>query len=278
MPLARVAGGILTSPAQATKKDTGMTEPATVAASLRIARRVRVAGDFFHGTVPAGAVYVGRAAPGLRASRFANPYPARVHGTAAAVRLYREDLAVRPGLAAAARRELAGRDLACWCPLPVPGEPDACHAAVLIEAAAVRVLTVRQPHAHLLVYGVPDAGIKDVENQSRPTRYRGTLLIQAAARVDQRAYENYGAVGVSLPAAGELVTGAIIGAVQVTGCVRDSASPWAIPGSWHWQTAAPLPAVPVIRVRGQLAMFAAPGGWDTSFGDGPLAAAIARSE
>ncbi|MDZ4252684.1 MAG: DUF4326 domain-containing protein [Sulfuritalea sp.] len=33
------------------------------------------------------------------------------------------------------RRELRGRDLACWCPLPKPGEPDVCHAAVLLEIA-----------------------------------------------------------------------------------------------------------------------------------------------
>lgn len=31
------------------------------------------------------------------------------------------------------RRELGGHDLACWCPLPEPGEPDWCHAAVLLE-------------------------------------------------------------------------------------------------------------------------------------------------
>lgn len=31
--------------------------------------------------------------------------------------------------------ELAGRDLACWCPLPAPGEPDWCHAAVLLRLA-----------------------------------------------------------------------------------------------------------------------------------------------
>jgi hypothetical protein len=33
------------------------------------------------------------------------------------------------------RRELAGRDLACWCPLPAEGEPDHCHARVLMEIA-----------------------------------------------------------------------------------------------------------------------------------------------
>ncbi|MGW0821794.1 DUF4326 domain-containing protein [Streptomyces sp. NPDC002845] len=33
------------------------------------------------------------------------------------------------------RRELGGRDLACWCPLPEPGQPDHCHAAVLLDLA-----------------------------------------------------------------------------------------------------------------------------------------------
>lgn len=33
------------------------------------------------------------------------------------------------------RRELAGRDLACWCPLPAPGETDWCHAAHLLTLA-----------------------------------------------------------------------------------------------------------------------------------------------
>lgn len=37
---------------------------------------------------------------------------------------------------AMARAELAGRDLACWCPLDAP-----CHADVLLEIAAVEPLT-----------------------------------------------------------------------------------------------------------------------------------------
>jgi hypothetical protein len=32
---------------------------------------------------------------------------------------------------------LAGRSLACWCPLPEPGGPDWCHAAVLMRAATM---------------------------------------------------------------------------------------------------------------------------------------------
>jgi hypothetical protein len=33
------------------------------------------------------------------------------------------------------RRDLAGRDLACWCPLPAEGQPDACHRSVLLAVA-----------------------------------------------------------------------------------------------------------------------------------------------
>ncbi len=33
------------------------------------------------------------------------------------------------------RRELRGKHLACWCKLPEPGQPDHCHAAVLLTIA-----------------------------------------------------------------------------------------------------------------------------------------------
>jgi hypothetical protein len=132
-------------------------------------------------------------------------------------------------------------------------------------APTVRVLTVRQPHAYLLIHGSLNAGFKDVENRSKPTKYRGTLLIQASAKVDQAAYADYIAEGVELPPADGLVTGAIIGSVQVTGCVRDSRSRWAILRYWHWLTTAPQAADPVIPIKGQLSMFDAPDGWEASF-------------
>ena len=31
--------------------------------------------------------------------------------------------------------ELRGKNLACWCALPKPGQPDLCHAAILLELA-----------------------------------------------------------------------------------------------------------------------------------------------
>ena len=117
-------------------------------------RRVKVTGDLFHGHVPEGAVYVGRAAPGLKASRFGNPWSVRDYGREGAVGHFREWLTARRkgrppswfmplyaedvyDFAALKypsdeeiRAELAGRDLACWCK---PG--DACHADVLLEEA-----------------------------------------------------------------------------------------------------------------------------------------------
>jgi hypothetical protein len=132
-------------------------------------RRVKVDGNLFHPVVPDGAVYVGRRGPGLRASAFANPFRlkdgfARTHPLrgyleqgllnttsitgdflerpvhdllypvtpAVATAAYRAWLNDRPGLAARARAALAGRDLACWCVLPELGQPDYCHAAVLL--------------------------------------------------------------------------------------------------------------------------------------------------
>jgi hypothetical protein len=44
--------------------------------------------------------------------------------------MYRLYLMARPDLVAAARAELRGRTLACWCR---PGDP--CHADVLLEMA-----------------------------------------------------------------------------------------------------------------------------------------------
>ncbi|RCG29127.1 DUF4326 domain-containing protein [Sphaerisporangium album] len=111
-------------------------------------QRVQVEGDLFHGRVPDSALYVGRAAPGLPASPYANPHSTspngcracggQVHTTAEAVELYRARLRARPELVEQARRELAGRDLACWCRLPADwwAEPDLCHGAVLLDVVA----------------------------------------------------------------------------------------------------------------------------------------------
>jgi hypothetical protein len=95
-----------------------------------MSRRVKVTGDLFHGHVPNGAVYVGRAAPGLPKSPYANPFKIGRDAVDAveAKQLYR--LHAEGFDAVTLRRDLAGKDLACWCPLNTP-----CHADVLLELA-----------------------------------------------------------------------------------------------------------------------------------------------
>jgi predicted kinase len=98
-------------------------------------RRVQAQGDLFHRQIPARAVYVGRGVPGMPGSRFANPHWVGdcrtcgcVHDPVDAVDAYVRHLVDHPYLVAAARVELAGADLACWCPLDLP-----CHADVLLD-------------------------------------------------------------------------------------------------------------------------------------------------
>lgn len=81
---------------------------------------MKVTGDYFHGRIPDGAIYVSRAAPRFRKSPYANPFVVGRDAVDAtdAVRLYR--LHAEGFDLATLRRDLAGKDLACWCPLDQP--------------------------------------------------------------------------------------------------------------------------------------------------------------
>lgn len=66
-----------------------------------------------------------------RPGRWGNPYRVGVDGTAAeCVAQFRAILVARPDPMDAVRRDLRGKNLACWCRV---GDP--CHADVLIEVA-----------------------------------------------------------------------------------------------------------------------------------------------
>lgn len=83
--------------------------------------------------MPDGAVYVGRPTGWGNPYRVGTPLPSYRAATdpAHAVELYRTLVASSPTFQAMARRDLAGRDLLCWCPI---GQP--CHAEVLLRIAA----------------------------------------------------------------------------------------------------------------------------------------------
>jgi hypothetical protein len=89
--------------------------------------------------MPPNTVYVGRP------TKWGNPFvvgkpggafTALVKDQRHAWQLYRSIAIGNKKLIAAAREELAGKNLACFCPLPTePYQPDCCHAAVLLEIA-----------------------------------------------------------------------------------------------------------------------------------------------
>ena len=70
--------------------------------------------------MPEGAVYVGRP------TKWGNPYKTQDYGLTTSLVLYRRQLPPSDII----RRELAGKDLVCWCPLYRP-----CHADILLDLA-----------------------------------------------------------------------------------------------------------------------------------------------
>ena len=119
------------------------------------------------------------------------------------------------------------------------------------EPEPPRALTVRQPWASLII-----AGIKNVENRSKPTSYRGTLIIHAGLGVEAGPMAEHGHLVAAYPA------GAIIGTVDLVGCVQGHKSPWAMDGHWHWILANPRACKPV-AAAGALSLWKPqPGDWD----------------
>ncbi|HVF59232.1 MAG TPA: ASCH domain-containing protein [Thermoanaerobaculia bacterium] len=91
-----------------------------------------------------------------------------------------------------------------------------------MTGATFPALSVRQPWADLIVWG-----IKDVENRTWRTDFRGNLLIHAGMRIDE---EGVGRVerlyGLLLPLDYRSRTGAVLGMVRLVDCVRASRSPF----------------------------------------------------
>ena len=96
--------------------------------------------------MPANTVKVDRTTP------FGNPFSLEQHGRTGAIRMFELWLEWKlpPGsfpdwamamlmtkrhMVLERLPSLRGKNLACWCPLPEPGERDICHAEVLLERA-----------------------------------------------------------------------------------------------------------------------------------------------
>jgi hypothetical protein len=110
----------------------------------------------------------------------------------------------------------------------------------------IKCITLRQPWP----YAIFKLG-KDVENRSWYTNYRGPLAIHAAQRIDIGACH---ALNID-PRDPRLVTGAILGTVNLDENVRNSKSTWAERGSFHWLLSSARRFRVPIRAAGRLAIY-----------------------
>jgi hypothetical protein len=112
----------------------------------------------------------------------------------------------------------------------------------------MKVLVVRQPWAWLIVHGH-----KDIENRSWRTRYRGPLLIQAAAsQPTEQALAEARRRRVKLPA--EFETGGIVGLVRLVDCVEKSRSKWFDGDGFGWVLSGAR-RLPFVAHKGRLGLF-----------------------
>jgi len=116
----------------------------------------------------------------------------------------------------------------------------------------MKIISIRQPWASLIV-----SSLKDVENRTWPTRYRGPVLIHASQRADDATSEDIERrFGVRLPA--ELPLGGVVGIAEIVGCVKDHPSKWYAPSHWAFALTNSRP-LSFVRWKGQLGLRDAPG-------------------
>lgn len=95
---------------------------------------------------------------------------------------------------------------------------------------------------------------KDVENRTWKTDYRGDLLIHAGRSKSSLKLSRQFIEKLSANEIDKGIFGCIIGKVTLIDCVRDSASPWAMPGQFHWILSNPIKCKPVV-VPGKLSLW-----------------------
>jgi hypothetical protein len=115
----------------------------------------------------------------------------------------------------------------------------------------MKIISIKQPWASLIVHG-----LKDVENRTWPTRYRGPLIIHASKRADDiSATDIERRFGVRLPC--ELPLGGIVGATEIVDCVRPHPSKWYAPAHYAFALANSRP-LPFVKWLGALSLREAP--------------------
>lgn len=141
----------------------------------------------------------------------------------------------------------------------------------------MKAITVKQPYAHLIC-----AGIKDIENRTWKTNYKGRILIHASMDkslnltvLTKEQYQDAANRLNPIPtiSSDKWDRGAIIGSVEIVDCVINHPSIWAekevledwtsknIPGKYskpvyNWVLANPiLFDKPILNVKGKLSFW-----------------------
>ena len=116
-----------------------------------------------------------------------------------------------------------------------------------LDFLGVKTISIRQPWAHLIVLG-----IKDIENRSWKTKYRGRILIHAALKIDWDAVKV-----LNIPESEWHIfkknRGGIIGETEIIDCVTQSSSKW-FEGPFGFVLTNSKP-LPFTKIKGKLGIF-----------------------
>lgn len=134
----------------------------------------------------------------------------------------------------------------------------------------MKILSVKQPYAQLIV-----SGIKDVENRTRKTNYRGRLYIHASKTIHDHYLKNirksdsgifYNGNSLEAVDCGNVdnsffdkcIFSAIIGHVELVDCTFHHESKFGIDGYYKWVLKNPVMyANPICNVNGKLGIWTA---------------------
>ena len=121
-------------------------------------------------------------------------------------------------------------------------------------------LSIRQPWAWLIINGG-----KDIENRDWKTPFRGRCLIHASKSGTKREYQEVIAfllyqgldrLAAAVPPFDQIEKGGIVGSVEITGCTKQSDSPWFF-GEYGFLLSNPTP-LQFMPFKGRLGFFDIP--------------------
>lgn len=141
------------------------------------------------------------------------------------------------------------------------------------EEVEMKALSILQPWAWLIVRpdltdpmaraaAHADGLIKDIENRTWGTSFRGEFLVHAGKTYSRRDHEDYAEwladeMGIVLPKYEAMPRGGVVGKATVADCVKTHPSRWKMPDTHGFVLAGQQP-LPFVPWRGQLGWFDIP--------------------